>query len=173
MHECYDTLRSIAARARDEESAGTRGAARGQALAPWVHTWRAHPNDQRMAVDARNSTRQRLLFFVAKFETQVEVHRLHHRGLRIPSLLMSWRRVCLGGDSIGLSIATASHGQRSLCQAVGEKEWGPAFRKCCGHLCGSEVCSHVVNTVDANLTGRSIFDDLDTCTQRGGDTVDQ
>ena len=85
MHECYDTLRSIAARARDEESAGTRGAARGQALAQWVLTWRAHPIDQRMAVDARNSTRQRLLFFVAKYETLVAVHRLHHRGLRIPS----------------------------------------------------------------------------------------
>jgi hypothetical protein len=86
---------------------------------------------------------------------------------------MSWRRVCLGGDSIGLSVATASHGQQSLCQAVGEKEWGPAFRKCCGHLCGSGVCSHEVNTVDANLTGRIIFDDWDTCAQSGGDTVDQ
>ena len=101
MHECYDTLGSIAPRATDEVSAGTRGAGRGQALALWVHTRRGHPNDQPMAVAARNSTRQRLLFFVAEYETQVALHRLHHRGLRIPSLLMSWRRVCVGGDSTG------------------------------------------------------------------------
>ena len=85
----------------------------GGALAQWVQTWRAHPDVQHMAENARNSTRQRLLFFVAKFETHVEVHRLHRRGLRIPSSHVV--ATCLSGlRQHRLSGDTAAHAERIL-----------------------------------------------------------
>ena len=122
MCECCDTLRSIAARAKTEESAGTRGAfGGGGALAQWVQAWRAHPGGQHMAEDARNSTRQRLLFFVAKLETIVEVHRLHRRGVRIPSSHVVAIRLS-GLRRHRLSDDTAAHAERILRQAVGDNE---------------------------------------------------
>ena len=121
MYECCDTLRSIAARAKTEESAGTRGALGGGALAQWVQAWRAHPGGQHVAEDARNSTRQRLLFLVAKFETNVVVHCLHRRGARIPSShAVAIRRSGLRQHR--LSGDTAAHAERLLRQAVGDNE---------------------------------------------------
>ena len=126
------------------------------AVAQWVQTWSTHPDVLRVAQDPLDSTRQRLLLFAAEFETHVEVHRLHRRGLRVPSShVVATYLSALGKHR--LSDATTAHAQRIERRAVTAKKWGRAFRQRWGHLWGTGGSTHGVNDMDVNRRGGIFF----------------
>lgn len=125
-------------------------------LATWSRTWSTHPDLRRMRSDPLNADRQRLQLFAAEFLTHLEVHRLHCRGLRVPSChVVATYLASLGRHP--LSVSSREHVDRLQRRAVTAKKWGRAFRQRWGHLWGSGGSMHGVTDADTAMRSGIFF----------------
>ena len=120
---------------------------RGKAVNEWVDKWAEHADVLRMLNDPMDADRQRLLQFVAEFETHLAIEKLHRRGLRVPaSHVVATYAAAL--EKHALTAASEAHIQRLRSKATTSQKWGRAFRKRWGHEWGSGHVQHGVTTQD-------------------------
>lgn len=93
----------------------------------WDTKWSDHVEVRRMLADPLNATRQTLELFAAEFEAHCVIHRLHDRGLKVPSPYVVGQYL-KALSRRHLAETTLAHMARLREKATSAKQWNRAFR---------------------------------------------